>query len=72
MYYWIKERNNPQFDKPYFVAYGQMKAREARKLENAIYGSNIMRKFRTKKAYDQTLEKLKEDGYSVKNIVSDN
>lgn len=57
-YYWIKERHNPQFDKPYFVAYGNITTRRAAQMENANYGTNYMLRFDTKEAYEAKLKEL--------------
>jgi hypothetical protein len=58
-YYWIKERHNPQFDKPYFTAYGKITAKEARRIENGtLYGTNYMHKFKTEEEYLAKLNEL--------------
>lgn len=64
-YYWIKERENPQFKKPYFVACGNITVSRAMKMERASYGSNYMHKFETKLEYDSMLAKLKREGFTV-------
>lgn len=46
-YFYIKERHNPQLKKPYFRMVGRMTVRDAKKIENPLYGSNIMHKFKT-------------------------
>ena len=65
-YYWIKERHNPQFDKPYYVACGRITTRQAKKMENGtLYGANYMHRFNTWKEYKAKLRELgvKEEGY---------
>lgn len=63
--YWIKERNNPQLDKPYYMACGQLSKREAAKKEESLYGYNVMFEYRTLKEYSAALSKLERDGYAV-------
>jgi len=63
--YWIKERHNPQFDKPYYSACGQLSKREARSKEGSLYGFNTMLEFSTEEEYNRALEKFKADGYTV-------
>ena len=63
--YWIKERNNPQFDKPYYVTCGQMSAKETRKMENPIYGENYMHSYTSKAAYKARIKELEEKGFAV-------
>lgn len=40
--FYIKERHNPQFDKPYYVPKGQLTKKDANKMENSLYGDNYM------------------------------
>ena len=63
--YWIKKRYNPQFDKPYFSACGQLGQREAKKKENSLYGFNVMLEFKTESEYNAAIEKFKSDGFRV-------
>jgi len=49
--YYIKERHNPQFDKPYYTACGKLTKKEARKKENPLYGTNYMLGYATKEKY---------------------
>lgn len=64
-YYWIKERHNPQCKDPYYVAMGQMPAKDARKNYLSIYGYNVMLKYATKKKYDEALAQLEKQGKRV-------
>lgn len=56
--WYIKERHNPQFKAPYYVACGQLTKKEAKKKENPIYGSNYMLPFDTEEEYNKELTKL--------------
>jgi len=59
MNYYIKERHSPQL-KTYYVAYGKMYKKDAKKIEDgSIYGSNIMREFKTEKEYLDKCTELK-------------
>ena len=66
-YYWIKERFNPQLPDPYYVAYGNISATEAKKMEKSIYGDNHMLKFVSKEDYEKTLSSLRRKGMRVIN-----
>lgn len=69
--YWIKERHNPQFARPYYQTYGQLPTRTALRLENTKYGTNIMLEFETLEAYNQKIAELKNAGFTVhENTVS--
>jgi hypothetical protein len=64
--YWIKERHNPQFDKPYYSACGQLTfSRAQRKQEGTLYGHNVMHEYATEAEYKAAIERLKADGYAV-------
>ena len=63
--YWIKERHNPQLEKPYYTAYGQLSKREAVKKEKTLYGFSIMREYKTADEYNAAVEKFKADGFTV-------
>jgi len=64
--YWIKERNNPQIG-VYYVACGQMSISAARKLEQALYGDNVMLKFDTETDYQAKLNELQRNGMKAIN-----
>ncbi len=64
--FYIKQRNNPQFDKPYYVAEGQLTKKDAKKKESSLYGNNYMTGYATEQEYKDAIEKLKADGYSVR------
>ena len=63
--YWIKERHNPQFDKPYYSACGQLTKKAARDKEKPGYGFNIMHEYKTEAEYLAALEQIKAEGYNV-------
>lgn len=65
MRYYIKERYNPQFRNPYYVALGQLSKRDANKNKKAVYGKNAVLGFDTEEEYNKHLQKLKDDGFSV-------
>ncbi len=50
-YWWIKERDNPQFKNPYFLAYGRITVAAAKRMEEPLYGNNYMHKFDTEVGY---------------------
>lgn len=64
--WWIKERDNPQFDKPYYIMCGQITKAEAKRKENTMYGSVIMLEYKTEEEYNNAIIKLKVEGYSVR------
>ena len=64
--YWIKERHNPQFEKPYYTACGQLTIKEAKSMENSLYGSNYMLRFHTKDSYVKKILQLRKNGFSVR------
>ena len=64
--YYIKERNNPQFKKPYYVAKGQMTKAEAMKVEDGTgYGTNFMLPYKTEAEYNQAIADLRAQGFNV-------
>jgi hypothetical protein len=64
MNYYIKERYNPQTG-TYFVAMGQLSARDARGHCESLYGSNTMHAFATKEEYETRLAQLRDGGEKV-------
>jgi len=65
--YWIKERGNPQLG-TYYVAMGQMPTREAKKYEDALYGMNIMHRFKTRTDYESRIDELRSQGEKVQGL----
>lgn len=63
--YWIKERHNPQFDKPYYQTYGQLTKKEALQKEKTLYGINFMLEFKTEQEYLAKIAELKSKGYRI-------
>ncbi len=65
-YFWIKERHNPQFEKPYFTALGRVPAKEARDHESKrLYGTNCVHKFASEKEYNEKIAELKAQGLMI-------
>ena len=62
--WWIKERHNPQLG-VYYVACGQMAARDAKRYESALYGDNTMMRYETEADYSAALAELRERGERV-------
>jgi len=63
--FYIKERLNPQFNKPYYVAEGQLTKKEAKSKEATLYGSNYLLAYNTEQEYKNAIEKLRVDGFKV-------
>lgn len=66
--FYIKERINPQFKKPYYVAKGQLTKKEAKRLEETLYGYNYVLSFETKEEYIAKITELIKNGFSVRNF----
>lgn len=65
--YWcIKERHNPQFEQPYYVALGNIPMKEIRAYESPAYGYNNIIKFEDKEEYENQCAKL---GLETKSAV---
>jgi hypothetical protein len=69
--YYIKERSNPQFKKPYYIACGQLSRTQVKAAESTVYGSNNMLPFKTLEEYEAALKKLVADGFNVSNWSGD-
>ena len=63
--YYLKERFNPQFEKPYYVKFGQLLKKDAKRHENTSYGDNYMLPYDTEKEYNEAIAKLEHDGFTV-------
>jgi hypothetical protein len=64
--YWIKERNNPQFDKPYYVGLGQRTKASINESKKSVgYGSNHYCEYKNEVDYRNRINELKNSGYSV-------
>lgn len=64
--FYLKERHNPQFDKPYYVKLGQITKAEAMRHENSIYGYNKILIFENENSYNKAIADLIADGYNIK------
>lgn len=63
--FYLKERNNPQFDKVYYVKMGQCSKTEAKKHEKTLYGSNTMIPFSTEQEYNDAIKQYELAGFKV-------
>lgn len=69
-YWWIKERHNPQFKKPYYILYGNsLSIARAKEIENTSYGDSIMHRFETKELYDAMVNRLNNEKQDVMSAV---
>ena len=65
MKYYIGQRNNPQLSKPYFIAYGKLSKAKVKEAEKSLYGSMDLTPYDSENEYNNTINKLRLDGYSV-------
>lgn len=63
--FYIRERFNPQFQKPYYSPMGQLTKKDAKKWEKPIYGFNNMLSYENEADYKKAIEKYKKGGFSV-------
>lgn len=63
--FYIGERNNPQLDKPYYVAYGLLYKKEVKAKEECVYGTMTLTGYEDRIAYDKEIERLKGEGFKV-------
>jgi len=63
--FYIGRRDNPQFSKPYYVAYGQLSKSDVKNKENSLYGSMSLQGYATEQEYNTEIERLKTDGFRV-------
>jgi hypothetical protein len=63
--FYIKERHNPQFKKPYYVALGMLTKKEAKNKENSLYGENYILSYNTEEEYNNAINNFKDCGYSI-------
>lgn len=63
--FYIGERRNPQFDKPYYMAYGQLSKTAASQKSKTIYGSIFITEYQTEAEYKSKIESLQQNGYRV-------
>ncbi len=65
MRYYIVERCNPQFKKPYYILLGKVKAEVARKRENTLYGTNCIMSYPNEAEYNAKIAELIRGGFSI-------
>jgi hypothetical protein len=67
--FYLKERFNPQFEKPYYIKYGQLTKKEANnkimKKEDSVYIRAIMYECKTESKYLESIAFLIKNGYTV-------
>jgi len=63
--YYIKERHNPQFEKPYYSGCGQLFKKQAKAMLGALYGTNYMLTYETEEEYNKALQDFKDKGFNV-------
>ena len=64
--FYIGKRVNPQLEKPYYRAYGQLSKTAAKEKEGSIYGSMTLKSYDTQAEYDAAIAQLKQEGFSVR------
>lgn len=66
MKYYILERHNPQFDKPYYAMCGRLPLQMAKERERGVlYGYIVMLPYDTESEYLAASEDLKAKGFNV-------
>ena len=63
--FYLGERHNPQFKKPYYVKYGQLSKTEAKRKEKCVYGSMYITSYNTQQEYEDKIQELKKDGFNI-------
>lgn len=63
--YWIKRRDNPQLDKPYFITYGKITKKRATEIGRTLYGYNTMLSYDTEEEYKKAIEEFRSQGFRV-------
>lgn len=65
--YYIGEKSNPQFSKPYYVAYGTLTTHQAKMKENDPFHSQPVKvtAYDTQEDYTKRVEQLKSSGHTV-------
>lgn len=63
--FYIGKRHNPQLSKPYFVAFGQLTAKEAKGKEKSLYGSMSLSAFSSEQEYSAELKRIEGEGFRV-------
>lgn len=68
--FYIGQRINPQFSKPYYNSYGQLTKTEAKKKEDCLYGSIILTSFDNVVDYENDIIRIKSEGFKVNCLTS--
>jgi hypothetical protein len=68
--FYIGERQNPQFQKPYYVNYGFLSKTEANEKEKCSYGSMYLMSYETAEEAQLAINKLKDEGFRIKVNIS--
>ena len=63
--FYLGRRYNPQFNKPYYVAYGQLSKADVKRKENCIYGSMTLTGYETQDAYNAAIAEHESNGLRV-------
>lgn len=63
--YYLGERHNPQFKKPYYRMFGQLSKAEVKRKEKSLYGNMYLIPFQTQEEYNTKIAELKNQGYNV-------
>ena len=63
--FYLTERHNPQFSKPYYIKCGQLSKKEADLKSNPLYGHNVMLSFDNELKYNNAIENYKSQGFNI-------
>jgi hypothetical protein len=66
MKYYIGQRNNPQLLKPYYILCGKLSDEQVNAMSEPLYGSIELTSYMTEQEYNDKIEQLRLDGYSVR------
>lgn len=64
--FYIGRRDNPQFDKPYYVKYGPLTKTEVKRKENSNYGSMKLTGYDTEEEMNAAMEELISKGFKFR------
>jgi hypothetical protein len=65
--YYIGERSNPQLEKSYYIAYGQLTKKEAAKKQMSLYGSLYLTSYDNLSSFEEAKSKIIESGFRLVN-----
>lgn len=68
--YYLGKRLNPQLPKPYFMAYGQLSAAQAKKKTNCLYGAVVLECFESPIAYGARIVELEAQGFAIRQSIT--